>query len=128
MRMQFLALPVMAAVALPSACLAQSSTGANVTLAAQQRITVPTCSTSEAREYAVCLREARVRRAARALNDILAISLDGGGTQGGAAECAAAAEDDGANTLDDVDSLSFDDGICIWTCKAFTTGNSSAND
>ena len=84
------------------------------------RAVVANCPTSDLGSYKICLREQRVVRAARALNDILVLSLDDGGLQGGgAADCAATAEADCGSTLDDVDSLEYNDGICVWTCKAF---------
>jgi len=73
----------------------------------------------------LCNRERKLRMARRALN---ILSLDpGDSTHGGAADCAATAEDDCAGMLEDVDTLSYEGGVCSWTCKAFAIPPSGSN-
>jgi|GEM_PF-3794574 len=80
----------------------------------------------DATERKLCNRERDLRMVRRAINT-LAIAPDDDSTFGGASDCAATAEADCNGVLEDVDSLSYEDGICIWVCKAFAAPSNGNN-
>jgi hypothetical protein len=82
------------------------------------RTIIPTCPAESIQSQQLCQRELRVRRAARAIGDILTIGADGG-TGGPAAECAATAEDHCGVRMERVDTLEFDGEVCVFSCIAF---------
>lgn len=73
-------------------------------------------------QRSVCSRAQNQRVVRRSL-DILdfTIALDGGSAENGASACAATAKADCNSQLEDVGSLEYEDGVCVWVCKDFHT-------
>ena len=85
-----------------------------------RRIAVQQCALEPRQE----LRELCHRRLAqRARGRAVEVLLRQAGplpTAGPVSECTATAEADCGQTLDPVDTVEYDDGICVWTCLEWT--------
>jgi len=85
---------------------------------AKKVMIIPCLSISDTAARKLCSKERDLRIARRAL-DILSVG-PGDSTHGGASDCAATAEADCEGSLQGgVGTLSYEDGICIWTCTIF---------
>ena len=88
----------------------------------QNQIIIRPCeSIADPTRRQLCMRERELKLTKKVLAT-LAAGPNGPVAAGPAEDCAALAESECNNHLNTVDTLSFENGVCIWTCKAFAAG------